>query len=397
MTKELEIAAAAAIGGLAAPASSASSATPAEGRCRNCDAPLHGRYCHACGQGADDHHRSIVRLAWEVVESLTHLDGRIARTLPALLFRPGRLAADYTHGRLNRHIPPLRLFLISLLIFMLSLEVVVRQGVRTAIGNTKMANSIASTSRALSVSVGAASGQPVIALGGAPGAPPKTPSISVDVENGKPVAVRAATPAQAQAAVAAVAEARRAVAAARAVKARGGVSPSDASDAPGAADTENSVSEAVAAARGDASPQAKWIREHLARALSNPQFYMTVVFEWAHRLAFLLLPILAAELTVLYFYRRRIFVYDHLMVALQYLSFCFLLWAAVWLAPIRFWGWIILPALIWTPVNLFMTLRGAYGSSVIGAGIKALVLWISTLLAFGVLLVGLLALALGQV
>ncbi len=157
------------------------------------------------------------------------------------------------------------------------------------------------------------------------------------------------------------------------------------------------MSEAVAAARGDASPQAKWIREHLARALSNPQFYMTVVFEWAHRLAFLLLPILAAELTVLYFYRRRIFVYDHLMVALQYLSFCFLLWAAVWLAPIRFWGWIILPALIWTPVNLFMTLRGAYGSSVIGAGIKALVLWISTLLAFGVLLVGLLALALGQV
>jgi Protein of unknown function (DUF3667) len=384
LTKELEIAAAAAVGGLAAPAASS---TPTEGRCRNCDAPLHGRYCHACGQGADDHHRSIVRLAWEAVEGLTHLDGRIAKTLPALLFRPGRLAADYTHGRLNRHIPPLRLFLISLLIFMLSLEVVVRQGVRTAVANTAMANSIASTSRALSVSVGAANVDTTSALGAAP-------SISVDVENGKPVAVRAATPAQAQAAAAAVAEARRAVAAARAMKARGGVSPSDASDA---ADTENSVSEAVAAARGDASPQAKWIREHLARALSNPQFYMTVVFEWAHRLAFLLLPILAAELTVLYFYRRRIFVYDHLMVALQYLSFCFLLWAAVWLAPIRFWGWIIAPALIWTPVNLFMTLRGAYGSSVIGAGIKALFLWISTLFAFGVLIVGLLALALGQV
>src|SRR5260370_40663823 len=99
-------------------------------------------------------------LAREAVEALPPLDGRIAKTLPALLFRPGRLAADYTSGRLNRHIPPFRLFLVSLLIFMLSLEVVVRQGVRTAVANTALANSIASTSRALSVSVGAASGTP---------------------------------------------------------------------------------------------------------------------------------------------------------------------------------------------------------------------------------------------
>jgi len=384
LTKELEIAAAAAVGGLAAPAPSASSATPTEGHCRNCDAPLHGRYCHACGQGADDHHRSIVRLAWEAVEGLTHLDGRIAKTLPALLFRPGRLAADYTHGRLNRHIPPLRLFLISLLIFMLSLEVVVRQGVRTAVANTKMANSIAATSRALSASVGAANVDATSALGVAP-------SVSVDVENGKPVAIGAATPAQAQAAAAAVSEARRAVATAKAVKTHGETSPSDAAGAPGA------VNVTFAEGRGDASPQAKWIREHLARALGNPTFYVTVVFEWAHRLAFLLLPILAAELTVLYFYRRRFFVYDHLLVAMQYLSFCFLLWAAVWLAPINTWGWVFWPALIWTPANLFLTLRGAYGSGVIGAGFKALFLWTSTLIAFGVLIIGLLALALGQV
>jgi hypothetical protein len=384
LTKELEIAAAAAVGGLAAPASSS---TPTEGRCRNCGAPLHGRYCHACGQGADDHHRSIVRLAWEAVEGLTHLDGRIAKTLPALLFRPGRLAADYTGGRLNRHIPPFRLFLVSLLIFMLSLEVVVRQGVRTAVANTEVANSIASESRALSVSMGAASGEP----SGTPAAASNAVSVLVQVENGKPTAVRVApaTPAQAQAAAAAVAQARRAVAAARTLKPRGQTPPT-------AASVQN-IANAAGYRAQDASPQAKWLRQHLARALGNPQFYMTVVFEWAHRLAFLLLPILAAELTVLYFYRRRIFVYDHLMVAMQYLSFCFLLWAAVWLAPIWFWGWLILPALIWTPANLFLTLRGAYGSSVIGAGLKALLLWISTLVAFGLLILGLLALALGQV
>jgi hypothetical protein len=376
LTKELEIAAAAAVGGLASPSPST---TPSEGHCRNCEAPLHGRYCHACGQGADDHHRSIVHLAWEAVEGLTHLDGRIAKTLPALLFRPGRLASDYTSGRLNRHIPPLRLFLVSLLIFMLSLEVVVRQGVRTAVANTAMANSIASTSRALSASVGAANGATTSALGAAPNAV----SVSVDVQSGKPTAVMVAP--------ATAAQDDGAAAAARAPNAHGETSSPTAAKAPGA------VHVTFAEGHGDASPQAKWIREHLARALSNPTFYVTVVFEWAHRLAFLLLPILAAELTVFYFYRRRFFVFDHLMVAMQYLSFCFLLWAAVWLAPLRFWGWIILPALIWTPANLFLTLRGAYGSSVVGAGLKALLLWTSTLFAFGVLIVGLLALALGQV
>lgn len=358
MTKELEIVAAAAVVGLGeAPAAHA----PADGHCLNCGAPLHGAWCHNCGQRADDHHRSILRLAWEAVEGVTHLDGRIARTLPALLFRPGRLAADYTSGRLNRHIPPFRLFLVSLLIFMLSLEVVVRQGVRTAVANTNMANSIATTSRALSVSVGAASGTPVVTT--TPAAASNAVGVSVDVENGKPAVVR----------------------------------PGPRAAANGAAVNVLGCERSRGCARGDASPQAKWIRVHLARALGNPTFYVTVVFEWAHRLAFLLLPILAAELTVLYFYRRRIFVYDHLLVAMQYLSFCFLLWAAVWLLPVRVWGWVIWPALIWTPANLFLTLRGAYGSSVLGAIIKALFLWISTLAAFGVLIVGLLALALGQV
>lgn len=91
--------------------------------CLNCGAELHGRYCHACGQGADDHHRSILHLIWEVVEDITHLDGRLMRTLPPLFLRPGQLARDHFEGRRQRHVPPLRLFLITLLIFMFSLEV----------------------------------------------------------------------------------------------------------------------------------------------------------------------------------------------------------------------------------------------------------------------------------
>jgi hypothetical protein len=94
----------------------------AAGVCLNCGAGLHGRYCSDCGQSSDDHHRPILRLIWQWIEGLTHLDGRLARTLPLLFFHPGRLARDHLEGRVARHVPPFRLFLISLLLFMLALE-----------------------------------------------------------------------------------------------------------------------------------------------------------------------------------------------------------------------------------------------------------------------------------
>ena len=47
-------------------------------------------------------------------------------------------------------------------------------------------------------------------------------------------------------------------------------------------------------------------------------------------------------------------------------------------------------------MNLYLILRGAYGSSIVGAVGKALFLWVSTMTLFATLLVGLLVLALNQ-
>ena len=73
--------------------------------------------CHVCGQSTDDQHRSIWHLAWEGIEGLTHLDGRLGQTLPPLFLNPGKLARDHFEGRRARHVPPFRLFLITLLVF----------------------------------------------------------------------------------------------------------------------------------------------------------------------------------------------------------------------------------------------------------------------------------------
>ena len=93
MSKELEFAAADSVAALTRRGRAAKpSHTHTE--CLNCDAPLQGPYCYNCGQNADDHHRSIVHLTWEAIEGFTHLDGRLARTVPALLLRPGKLATS---------------------------------------------------------------------------------------------------------------------------------------------------------------------------------------------------------------------------------------------------------------------------------------------------------------
>jgi hypothetical protein len=91
-------------------------AWPADGCCANCGTALAGQWCHACGQRAADHHRSLRHLAFELVESLTHADGRLWHTLRLLVLRPARLTRDYLIGRRASEIPPLRLFFVTLLL-----------------------------------------------------------------------------------------------------------------------------------------------------------------------------------------------------------------------------------------------------------------------------------------
>ena len=110
MSHELETAVIASLAGRRA-----AHAGPIGGPCANCATPLHGPWCHACGQLGEDFHRSTLRLCAEAIEGLFHLDGRLWRTLPDLMLRPGRLTRAYLDGHRAPQIPPLRLFLVALL------------------------------------------------------------------------------------------------------------------------------------------------------------------------------------------------------------------------------------------------------------------------------------------
>jgi hypothetical protein len=114
MDRELEVAGAASVGGWLRwrKQHAVEPGTP----CANCDTPLQGAYCHNCGQLAESFERSVWHLVVEGFESFFHFDGRFWRTLPDLVRRPGRLTRDYLEGKRAGQIPPLRLFLVVLLL-----------------------------------------------------------------------------------------------------------------------------------------------------------------------------------------------------------------------------------------------------------------------------------------
>lgn len=124
MSIELETAGAASLGGLSTRQSADLSGQP----CRNCEEVVEGRFCGNCGQLAASFHRPVLSLIGETISDTFTLDGRLSRTLPILLFRPGRLTKNYTAGKRARYVPPFRLFLIASLVFYLVLFALVPPG-----------------------------------------------------------------------------------------------------------------------------------------------------------------------------------------------------------------------------------------------------------------------------
>ncbi|MGJ5813329.1 DUF3667 domain-containing protein [Paludibaculum fermentans] len=74
---------------------------------------MSGSYCSNCGEEIlHDGALGVGHLAHDFLHEFTHLDGKIWRTLRALLLQPGRLTAEYWAGRRGLWIRPLRLYLV---------------------------------------------------------------------------------------------------------------------------------------------------------------------------------------------------------------------------------------------------------------------------------------------
>ena len=83
-----------------------------ERECLNCGTTLVGDYCHACGQKGHVH-RTLRAFAHDLMHGVLHFEGKVFRTLPKLMFKPGELTRRYIAGERARFVSPLALFLFS--------------------------------------------------------------------------------------------------------------------------------------------------------------------------------------------------------------------------------------------------------------------------------------------
>ena len=330
---------------------------PAPGqKCLNCDTEIKGEFCYHCGQNADTHHRTVGHLLFEVFEGLFHLDGRLWTTLPPLFFAPGKLARDLMEGRVARHLPPFRIFLVSLLLFMLVAEHVTEEArSRPPAPATTITTPKAPPVAAIHVTESAAASDDAAGniISDTAGKLDSTRTTTmIDARTGNKMVVHNV-------------------------------------DLFAMSDRDAERLSAMVA-KSHMKPQ--WLKDDILRALGNKERFFASIFTWGHRLALLLLPIVGLSLGLLYMKKRkdgrRFYLYDHLLVAMNLLSFMFVVGAVGMLLPAgvsKYWEGI---SWLWTLWTFFSTLRGAYGSAILGAALKSFVLWVMTWVGFSLVITG---------
>jgi hypothetical protein len=100
--------------------------------CRNCGDIRAGRYCPSCGQRKVDVRASLGAVFADVLQDELVLNRALPRTVIGLLFRPGFLTDEYVRGRIARYIPPLRLYLVTSIVFFLVISFIGLRALDTA-------------------------------------------------------------------------------------------------------------------------------------------------------------------------------------------------------------------------------------------------------------------------
>lgn len=90
--------------------------------CENCHQELNGHFCANCGQSSD----STLKYFWAVImhllDDIFSFDSRASRTLWPLITRPAFLTNEYFAGRRVHYVPPLRLYLFISIVFFITLK-----------------------------------------------------------------------------------------------------------------------------------------------------------------------------------------------------------------------------------------------------------------------------------
>ena len=348
----------------------------AHGACANCASVLTGPFCAACGQSAHVH-RSVAHIFEEFLHGIWHFDSKAWRTLPRLVFAPGRLTRDYVYGRRAGYIAPLALFLFSVFLMFFVFGLLggpdVNQALTAANSNTALAEANANVDEARGEVAGA-----VGEITGAKADPDTTPARMATVQTAL---------AERQSALAAAEKKAAAVAARPAVAA-----PADKA----IGRWQDQLADGVRSGKLTISSGSPAINARVRAALLNPDFALYRIEQKAYKLSFLLIPMSLPVLWLLFAFRRDVHTYDHVVFALYSLSFMSLLFITIALAAkidptagvhgqtFNLAGSIGGMLFFAAPVHMFAQLRGAYRLRVSGALWRTFVLGIASLIILAI-------------
>jgi hypothetical protein len=82
-------------------------------KCPNCgeELSLQENFCPNCGQKNTDLNISVGEIFKDFLGDFFSFDDKFFKTIPALMFKPGKIPKEYIDGKRASHIPPLRTFI----------------------------------------------------------------------------------------------------------------------------------------------------------------------------------------------------------------------------------------------------------------------------------------------
>lgn len=348
--------------------------------CANCGAPIDGNFCGNCGQTAHVA-RSIGHIFHDLLHGLLHFDSKGWRTLPMLVFRPGRLTREYVEGKRARYIAPFAMFLFTVFLMYFTFAFI---GGPALDANGTLVQIDAEGIVDLKAEIAEAEAR-IAALE----AEQRTIAAKPDKAPGEGAGLAGEITGQ------------RAVLAAM----RAGLRSAEQNSASNGADDpatngravgwSKQLIDAMRAGNVDINLGNAALNERFRKALDNPDLLFYKMQQSAYKFSFLLVPISLPFVWLLFPFRRRTHLYDHAVFTLYSLSFVSLLF--VFAAVLSSAGAISLTTALalcfWLPpIHMYAQLKGAYGLGLVGALVRTVLLGTFAMIVLSLFLVAVIAL-----
>ena len=387
-------------------------ATTTDAHCRNCGSPLYGEHCYACGQPTKGLVRHFSSILGDFADTLLNVDGRLLRTLPALLLKPGFLTREYIDGHRVRYVSPVRLFVFLCIGTFFAAKLATPS---FEIGRDDAVR-VAGTDEIVIDPDGNEGFEEIDTVEGVEARLAEVRAeLAASREESKNVpgiqAILDATEKQVEAAAAARIDALRAPANAEGAPARRESSPGMSFDEdddtpdinfngkPWDAETNPLVVESLPdGANRWLNTQIGHIPQNWKRVREDPDLLRNAFYSALPTALFVLVPVFALLLKILYVYQRRLYM-EHLVAALHGHAFVCamllvlmgmtsiesLLGSPAWLAAPM--GWLEWLALMWIPAYLWLHLKRVSGQGWFATSVNFAILGIAEVMLLSVVAV----------